>query len=101
VASSLLNVGQQVGGAVGLAILGTVAWSAVASNTKSAIAATHGAHLSPAAQTALANHALAHGFSQGYLVSAGISVLAVIIALVMIRVKKSDLAGIDPMAAPL
>jgi predicted MFS family arabinose efflux permease len=101
VASSLLNVGQQVGGAVGLAILGTVAWSAVASNTKSAIAATHGAHLSAAAQTALSNHALAHGFGQGYLVSAGISLLAVIIAVVMIRIKKSDLEGIDPMAAPV
>jgi hypothetical protein len=33
-------------------------------------------------------------------VSAGISLLAVIIALAMIRVKRSDLAGIDPMAAP-
>jgi predicted MFS family arabinose efflux permease len=101
VASSLLNTGQQVGGAVGLAILGTVAWSAVASNTKSAIAATHGAHLSAAAQTALGNHALAYGFGQGYLVSAGISLLAVVIAVTMIRLKKSDLAGIDPMAAPV
>ena len=53
VASSLLNTGQQVGGSIGLAILGTVAWSAVASNTKSAVAATHGAHLSATAQTAL------------------------------------------------
>ncbi len=32
VASSLLNTGQQVGGSIGLAILGTVAWSAVANN---------------------------------------------------------------------
>jgi EmrB/QacA subfamily drug resistance transporter len=100
VASSLLNTGQQVGGSIGLAILGTVAWSAVASNTKSAITATHGAHLSATAQTALANHALAFGFGRGYLVSAGISLLAVVIALVMIRLKRSDLAGIDPMAAP-
>jgi len=100
VASSLLNTGQQVGGSIGLAILGTVAWSAVASNTKSAIAATHGAHLSAAAQTALSNHALAYGFGRGYLLAAGISVLAVIIALVMIRVRKSDLEGVDPMAAP-
>jgi EmrB/QacA subfamily drug resistance transporter len=99
VASSLLNTGQQVGGSIGLAILGTVAWSAVASNTKSAIAATHGAHLSAGAQTALGNHALAYGFGRGYLVAAGISVIAVIIALVMIRVKKSDLEGIDPAAA--
>ncbi|HEY1705095.1 MAG TPA: MFS transporter [Trebonia sp.] len=101
VASSLLNTGQQVGGSIGLAILGTVAWSAVASNTKSAITAAHGAHLSAAAQTALSNHALAYGFGRGYLVAAGISVLAVIIALVMIRLKKSDLEGIDPMAAPM
>jgi predicted MFS family arabinose efflux permease len=100
VASSLVNVGEQVGGSIGLAILGTVAWSAVASNTKSAITATHGAHLTQAAQTALSNHALAFGFGRGYLVSAGISILAVVIALVMIRVKREDLAGIDPMAAP-
>jgi hypothetical protein len=46
VAASLINVGQQVGGAVGLAILGTVAWSAVASSLHSqmAAAARAGAH---------------------------------------------------------
>ena len=99
VASSLLDTGQQVGGSIGLAILGTVAWSAVASNTKSAVAATHGAHLSATATTAISNHALAFGFSKGYLVSAGISLLAVVIALVMIRIKRDDMEGIDPMAA--
>ena len=30
--------------------------------------------------------------------SAGISLLAVIIALVMIRIKREDMEGIDPMA---
>ena len=45
--------------------------------------------------------ALAYGFGRGYLVSAGISILAVVIALVMIRLKREDLAGIDPMAAPV
>ena len=35
VASSLLNTGQQVGGSIGLAILGTVAWSAVATSIHS------------------------------------------------------------------
>lgn len=100
VASSLLNTGQQVGGSIGLAILGTVAWSAVASSTKSAVAATHGAHLSAAAQTALSNHAIAYGFGRGYLVAGVISLLAVVIALAMIRIKKEDMEGIDPMAAP-
>jgi len=43
VASSLLNTGQQVGGAIGLAILGTVAWSAVANSIHSQAAAAAGA----------------------------------------------------------
>jgi hypothetical protein len=99
VAASLLNVGQQVGGSIGLAILGTVAWSAVASNLHSSAVAAGTTHLSQAAQLAMSNHALAYGFGRGYLVSAGIALLALIVALVFIRIKKSDLAGIDPMAA--
>ena len=39
VASSLLNTAQQVGGAIGLALLGTVAWTAVANSTRTQIAA--------------------------------------------------------------
>jgi len=110
VASSLVNVGQQVGGAVGLAILGTVAWSAVANSLRSqaataaAAAKTATVHLShaqvAAAQKAASNHALAHGFSLGYIVSGGIMLLALIITIVLIRVKREDLSGIDPMAAP-
>ena len=34
-ASSLVNTGQQVGGAIGLAILGTVAWTVVANTIRS------------------------------------------------------------------
>ena len=110
VASSLLNVGQQVGGSIGLAILGTVAWSAVANSihsqvTAAAAAARHAAvHLSAAqqaaAQKAILDHAYSVGFSKGYLVSAGIAVLALIITIVAIRVRREDLAGINPMAAP-
>ncbi len=110
VASSLLNVGQQVGGALGLAILGTVAWSAVANSlhaqaAAAAAAAKHATvHLSAAQQAAVqkaaANHALAHGFSQGYVVSAGIMLIALIIAVVAIRVTREDLSGVNPMAAP-
>jgi len=110
VASSLLNVGQQVGGSIGLAVLGTVAWSAVSNSLRSqaasaaAAAAKTGQHLSAAkqaaAQATMTNHALATGFSKGFLVSAGISLLALIITVVAIRVKKEDLAGVNPMAAP-
>jgi EmrB/QacA subfamily drug resistance transporter len=85
VASSLLNTGQQVGGSIGLAVLGTVAWSAVASSLRSG-----------AAQ----GHALAYGFSRGFVMSAAITLLTLVIALVMLRVRREDLAGINPMAVP-
>jgi len=111
-ASSLMNAGQQVGGSIGLALLGTVAWSAVASNARSAAAAGqaaaakagHPAHLTAlqakAQQTAVYNHALAYGFSHGYLVSALIGLLALLVSVIMIRIKAADLSGVDPLAAP-
>jgi len=46
------------------------------------------------------SQALAYGFSRGFLVSAAITLLTVVVALVMLRVKREDLAGINPMAAP-
>jgi EmrB/QacA subfamily drug resistance transporter len=111
VASSLLNTGQQVGGALGLAVLGTVAWSAVANSlhqqaaAAAAAAKTATVHLSAAQTAALqkaaTNHALSTGFSKGYIVAAGIMLLALIITLVTIRVTREDLAGIDPNAAPV
>jgi len=110
VASSLLNTGQQVGGSIGLAILGTVAWSAVASSIHTQVAAATAAakhatvHLSAAqqavAQKVITDHAYSTGFAKGYLVSAGIALLALIITVVAIRVKREDLAGVNPMAAP-
>ena len=107
VASSLLNMGQQVGGSIGLAILGTVAWSAVATSihSQAAAAAQHAAgHLTAAqqaaAQKAIFFHAYSVGFSKGYVVSAGIAVLGLIITILAIRVKREDLSGINPMAAP-
>jgi hypothetical protein len=84
----------------------------VANNIRSqaaaaAAAAKHHAavHLSAAKaaalQKAVTDHALSVGFAKGYEVSAGIALLALIITMVAIRVKRSDLAGIDPMAAPV
>ena len=106
VAASLVNVGQQVGGAIGLAILGTVAWSAVASNLRShtaaaaAAAKAAGHPLTAATQTQIQHHALATGFSQAFLVSAAIGLLALIIALAAIRVTRQDLSGVDQTTAP-
>jgi hypothetical protein len=110
-ASSLVNTGQQVGGSIGLAILGTVAWTVVANTIHHSVAAAQSAAAkaaaaghavkptaaqAAAAQKAITDHALAVGFSRGFEVSAGIALLGLIITLVMIRVKRSDLQGAMP-----
>ena len=104
VASSLLNTGQQVGGAIGLAALGTVTWTAVSNSVKhqvaqAAAAAAHAGHPLPAARpggsvpAAVLHQALATGISRGFLVAAGIAVVALVVAVAMIRVRREDLAG--------
>jgi EmrB/QacA subfamily drug resistance transporter len=106
VASSLVNVGQQVGGSIGLAVVGTVAWSAVASSLRSqaATAATAGLHATGAGAAAVParmyDQALITGFSHGYLVSAAVLALALIVALAVIRVTRQDLSGAGPMPEP-
>ena len=80
VAASLRNTGQQVGGSIGLAVLGTVAWTVVANSihaqaTRAATTTAQGGHParpSQAALTAIYHHALTAGFSRAFLVTAGI-----------------------------
>jgi EmrB/QacA subfamily drug resistance transporter len=88
VAASLLNAGRQVGGAIGLAVLGTVAWTVVADNARGhASAGTIGA------VSAAYQHALVVGFDRAFLVGAGIAVLILLVAVTMIRIRRADLAG--------
>jgi len=104
VASSLLNTGQQVGGAIGLAALGTVTWTAVSNSVKhqvsqAAAAAAAAGHPLPATRAGgsvpagILHQALATGISRGFLVAAGIAVVALLITVAMIRVRREDLAG--------
>jgi EmrB/QacA subfamily drug resistance transporter len=100
-ASSLVNTGQQVGGSIGLAVLGTVAWTVVANTARNSAAAAAAAAKAghPAAGTAaqlkaaIYDHALSVGFSRGFVVSAGIMLLSLIVTIAMIRVTREDLAG--------
>jgi EmrB/QacA subfamily drug resistance transporter len=78
-AASLLNAGRQVGGALGLAVLGTVAWSVVGSSTHS-------------------QHALAAGCDRAFLVAAAIAVLILPVALLTIRGRRADLTPSTPGA---
>jgi EmrB/QacA subfamily drug resistance transporter len=105
VASSLLNAAQQVGGAVGLALLGTVAWTTVADSVRTQVA-----HAAAAAAKAgrplpkpgtpppasIYQHALTVGFSRAFLVAAGIGLLALLIAIGTLRVRRQDLSGAAP-----
>ena len=77
VASSLLNATRQVGGSIGLAVLGTVAWTVVANR------ALH------ARTTAVYQHALAVGFDRAFLVAAAIMIATLGAAVGLIRVRKS------------
>jgi EmrB/QacA subfamily drug resistance transporter len=109
VASSLLNTGQQVGGSIGLAVLGTVAWTVVSNSLHSQLAAAAatagrpagGSGHAAAVPPAIYHHALTVGFSRGFAVSAGIALLGFLVAAVAIRVKRSDLTGAQatPVAA--
>jgi EmrB/QacA subfamily drug resistance transporter len=88
-ASALLNTGQQVGGAVGLAVLATVAINATKSNAESLAIATHG-HGSSLA-TAIAT---THGYTTAFAVGAGVAFAALLISIIVIRVPKA--ADQDP-----
>jgi len=103
VASSLLNAAQQVGGAIGLALLGTVAWTTVANSVRTQVAHTAAAKAGRAVPkpgnappTSVYDHALAVGFSRAFVVAAGIGLLALLIATATIRVRRQDLSGAGP-----
>jgi EmrB/QacA subfamily drug resistance transporter len=70
-ASGLINTAQQVGGALGLAVLATVANS----RTADLLATSHGD----------VKHALTLGFQSAFLTGAGFALLGVLFGLVMIR----------------
>jgi EmrB/QacA subfamily drug resistance transporter len=102
VAASLRNTGQQVGGSIGLAVLGTVAWTVVANTVRdetgqaARAAAETGQSGQPSRSTltAIYHHALATGFSRAFEVAAAVMVLALIIAIVAIRVRRADLGDV-------
>jgi EmrB/QacA subfamily drug resistance transporter len=101
VASSLLNTGQQAGGSIGLAVLGTVAWTVVSNSihaeahraAAAAARAGHPVHQGGQLAAAIYHHALATGFGRGFLVAAGIALLTLIINFALIRIRRADLAG--------
>jgi len=91
-AASLLNSGRQVGGSIGLAVLGTVAWTVVSDSARAqAAAVARAGSRVPAASQYRA--ALAAGFDRAFLVAAAIAVLIAVIAVTTIRIRRAGLAG--------
>jgi EmrB/QacA subfamily drug resistance transporter len=89
-ASGLFNTAQQVGGALGLAVLSTLA----ADKTTSTLAGV--GHRPTPADTAAA---LVDGFNVAFIAAA--ILVAVSAVLLLVAVRKRDVAGMDPDAAPL
>ena len=87
IASALVNTGQQVGGALGLAVLGTVAISSGRHYLESAVRAS-GAHVPT---TAIINAAQVHGDTAAFTVASALMGVALLISLVAIRVPKDAL----------
>jgi stage V sporulation protein SpoVS len=83
----------------GLAALGTVAWTAVASSARSqaihaAVAARSGhAQLNAQVRASIYHHALAVGITRGFLTASGIALAGLVITVITIRVRREDLAG--------
>ncbi|HEV2058863.1 MAG TPA: MFS transporter, partial [Solirubrobacteraceae bacterium] len=90
-ASGLINTSQQIGGALGLAVLGTIA----AAKATDLVTAAQGA---PAALPG----ALTDGFQLAFLVGAGFSILGIIATLVLVRAEDSKaIVGANPAELPV
>jgi EmrB/QacA subfamily drug resistance transporter len=95
IASSMFNAGQQVGGAVGLAVIGSVAWTIVNNHVRSQIARIAAGHPAaghgPVPGSPIYHHALTAGVQVALSMGAAATVLALIVTLVAIRVRREDL----------
>jgi EmrB/QacA subfamily drug resistance transporter len=89
--SGLLNTGQQIGGAIGLAVLSVVSTSV----TKSDLAAAAVNATSPAGVQAAVPAALVHGFQRGFAVAALFAVGASVVAAFVIKARKPSRAQAD------
>nr|WP_206439159.1 MFS transporter [Streptomyces scabichelini] len=108
-ASGLLNVTQQVGGSLGLAILTTVFGSASRDEAEKQLPAFM-ANASPEQKAEFAQtqqlpapwggEVLAQGISTAFIPAAAMAVLALAVAALVIRVRKSDLDALAGTAGP-
>lgn len=87
VASAVVNTTQQIGGSLGTALLSTVAFTALATYVTDRAATV----TSEAGLAQLTADAAIHGYSLAFVWAAGLMGLALVIALVLVKAKKTDL----------
>ncbi|SEN18186.1 MFS transporter [Actinacidiphila rubida] len=97
ISSALLNASQQVGGALGLAVLGTVAATATRHRMAHLLhsGGTTGGGTAGQRMRHAVSDSLAHGYSVGFLIAGFILVGAAVIAATAIRVSAEDAARAD------
>jgi EmrB/QacA subfamily drug resistance transporter len=98
IASSMFNAGQQVGGAVGLAVIGSVAWTIVNNHVRHSLAHAAGAGHAALPGSPVYAHALTAGVTAALTIGAAATVLALIVTLAAIRVRRQDLPD-NPLPA--
>src|SRR5260221_428520 len=96
VASSMFNAGQQIGGAVGLAVIGSVAWTVVNRHVRdslSHVAVGHhlAGHAAAGRGSPIYQHALSSGVTTALTMGAGATLLALIVTVIAIPVRLQDL----------
>jgi sugar phosphate permease len=74
-ASGILNTSQQVGGAIGLAILSAVAFSTIKTEVSAG---------------GPANYAQVHGYQAGLMVGVGLALTAAVVVFLVVKNKKVD-----------
>lgn len=107
IASGVLNTMQQVGGALGLALLSTIAFNATADKAKEIggklAAQAQATHQPPnVSQETVGHVAFTHGATIGFLFCAGMLIVGGLIALFGNRIKHQELAnaeGVEAVAA--
>jgi EmrB/QacA subfamily drug resistance transporter len=91
VAAALLNTAQQLGAALGLAVLATISTSAANGRLpEAARALQEGLAGGNAGVVATASVALSHGYTTGFLAGAGILLIAVLVVIVAVITKRTQ-----------
>jgi EmrB/QacA subfamily drug resistance transporter len=94
VASSMFNAGQQVGGAVGLATIGTIAWTSFNHHVQASLSHLESighAGVSVRPGSPIYDHAFSTAVTRGLTIGAIGAALAFLVVLATIRVRRDDL----------